>query len=82
MAHASLIGCVSTLHYRISLIVSRTFLHETSHPKNGVRLTIETRLTFGIFVKLTVRRADAHAVYTKSHMRVSSDLVEVNFYND
>ena len=24
------------VHYRISLIISRTFLHETSHPKNGV----------------------------------------------
>ena len=47
--------------------------------KNGVRLTIEMRLTFGIFVKLTVRHADAHAVYTKSHMRMSPDIVKVNF---
>ena len=62
--------------YRISLTGSRTFLHETSHPKNGVRLTIEMRLTF---VKLTVRHADAYPVYTKSHMRVSHDLVKGNF---
>ena len=65
--------------HRISLIISHTFLHETSHPKNGVRLTIEMRLTFGIFVKLTVRHAYAHTVYMKSYMRVSLGLVEGNF---
>ena len=62
--------------YRISLIISHTFLRETSHLKNGMRLTIEMRLTFGIFGKLTVRHAYAYAVYTKSHMQVSPDLVE------
>ena len=67
--------------YRISLITSRSFLHETSHPKNGVRFTIEMRLTFGSFVKLTVRRAYACAVYTKSHMRVSPDLVKSDFWS-
>ena len=50
-------------------------LHETSHPKDGVRLTIEMRPTFGIFLNLTVRHAYAYAVYTKSHMRVSPGLV-------
>ena len=70
--------------YRISLIISHTFLHETSHPKNGVRLTtemrltIEMRLTFRIFVKLTVRYAYAYAGYMKRHMQVSPDLVERN----
>ena len=65
--------------------ITRTFLYQTSHPKNGVRLTIEMqltiemRLTFGIFVKMTVRDAYAHTVYTKSHMRVSLDLVDGNF---
>ena len=65
--------------YRISLIVSLTFLHENSHAENGVRLTIEMRLTFGIFAKLAVRHAYAYAVYMKSHMQVSPDLVEGNF---
>ena len=37
--------------YRISLIISRTPLHETSHPRNGVELTIEMRLTFFILFK-------------------------------
>ena len=51
-----------------------------------MRLTIEMRLTFGIFIKLTVRHAYtayayAYAVYTKSHMRVSLGLVEGNFRN-
>ena len=63
-------------YYRISLIISRILLHGNSHVRNGVRLIIEMRLTFGIFVKLTVRHAYAHAVYTKSRMRVSPDLVE------
>ena len=71
--------CSSEIDYRISLIISRTFLDETSHPENGVRLTIEMRLTFGIFVKLTVRHAYAYAVYMKSQMRVSPYLVEGNF---
>ena len=65
--------------YRISLIISRTFLHETSHPKNGVRLTIEMRLTFRISVKLTVTHAYTYTVYTKSHMQVSPDLVKGKF---
>ena len=65
--------------YRISLNISRTFLHETSHSKNGVRLTIEMRLTFGIFVNLTVRHAYTYAVYTKSHIWVSFGLVEGKF---
>ena len=39
---------------RISLIVGRTFLHEDPHRKNGVQLTIKTRLTFRTFIKLTV----------------------------
>ena len=33
------------------------------------------RLTFEIFVKLAVRHAYAHVVYTESHMRVSPDIV-------
>ena len=64
------------LMYRISLTISRTFLHETSHPTNGVRLTIEMQLTFRTIVKLTVRHAYAYAKYTKSQMRVSPDVVE------
>ena len=62
--------------YLISLIISRTFLHETAQPKNGVRLTIEMRLTFGIFVKFRVRHAYAYVVNTKSHMQGYTDLVE------
>ena len=69
----------SIFRYRISLIISRTFLHETSHPKNGMRLTIEMRLTFRISVKLTVRHAYTYTVYTKSHMQVSPDLVKGKF---
>ena len=79
MAVVYLIHIRSAEDYRISLIISRTFLHENSHVKNGVRLTIEMRLTFRIFVKLTVRQAYAYTVHTKSHMRVSPDLVEGNF---
>ena len=40
------------MDYRISLIISHTFLHETSHPKNGVRLTIEMQLTSRIICKI------------------------------
>ena len=69
------------IRYRISLIISRTFLHETSHPKNGVRLTIEMRLTFRISVKLAVIHAYTYTVYTKSHMQVSPDLVKGKFWN-
>ena len=65
--------------YRISLILSRTFLHENSSVKNGVRLTIEMRLTFRIFVKLTVRHAHAYAVYTKSRMQGYTGLVKGKF---
>ena len=36
---------------------------------------------FQDFVKLTVRHAYAYAIYTKSLMRVSPDLVEGNFWN-
>ena len=56
---SNLFGYKLTCNYCISLIISRTFLHETPHPKNGVRLTIEMRLTFEIFLKLTVRHAYA-----------------------
>ena len=65
--------------YGISLIICCTFLHETSHPENGVRLTNEMRLTFESFVKLTVRHAYAYAVCTKSHIPVSPYVVEGNF---
>ena len=65
--------------YRISLATSRTFLRENAHAKNGVGLTIKMRLTFGIFAKLTVRRAYPYAVCTNSHMRDSPGLVEGNF---
>ena len=67
------------IKHPISLIISRTFLHENSHVKNGVRLTIEMRLTFGIFVKLTVRHAHAYAIYTNSHSQGFPDLAEGKF---
>ena len=73
------LGIASQLDYRISLIISRTFLHETSHPKKRVRLTVEMRITFGIFPNLTIKHAYAYTVYAKSHMRVSPDLAEGKF---
>ena len=66
--------------YRISLI-SHTFLHENSHVKNGVRLIVEMRHTFEIFVELTVRHAYAYTVFTQSHMPVSLHLVKGNIRN-
>ena len=65
--------------YRVSLNTRHTFLHEPHIRKNGVQLKIEMWLTVGYFVKLTVRHAYAYAVYMKSHMRVSLDLVDGNF---
>ena len=57
--------------YRISPIISRTFLHERSQTKNRVRITIEMQLTFEHFVESTVRHAIAYILYTKSHVQVS-----------
>ena len=68
--------------YRISLIISRTFLHERPDARSGVRLTIEMRLNFEIFVEWTVRLAVAYIFYTKSHVQVSPHLVEGNFWNE
>ena len=68
--------------YHISLIISHTSLYERSHAKNVVRLTIEMRLTFVIFVESTVRYAIAYIVYTKSNIHVSPHLVEGNFWKE
>ena len=75
------ISCLVVM-YRISPIISRTFLHERSEVKNGVRLAITMRLTFEIFVESPVRHAIAFILYTKRHILLSPHLVEGIFSNE
>ena len=66
--------------YRISLIICRTFIHDTSHPKKWGASYNRDVTYFRDFVHLTVRHAYAYALYMNRHMRVSPALVNGNFW--